>query len=277
MNLLGDHGSSGGPILNSSGEVIGFTDEGIHSTGKTSAQSTVYSPDLRRLELAGLSLCPPVAYGPSTLCGTINGGSVGKPPATTAPTTMPTPEPVQGGVVNLVSGAVGPLQLGRSTRADVIAFAGLPEFEGTGTFEVPHFPDYQALGYGCVTEEGPPSTDRIDPGGYRHADVGCTTVYYLNGDTGTLGGFWTSLRSFHTTAGTHPGTSQTEANHAEGQIAIAGCLSGISENSTRASLFLASVGGEPHQRSDGTDVLTTGTVNSLAIESTGDPVGLLFC
>src|SRR5436309_14640065 len=99
------------------------------------------------------------------------------------------------GVVS-TSGAVGPLQLDRSTAADVTTFAGRPDYRGIGTFRplardlVPRF---LALGYGCRHVRGAGIPTARDGGSGHPAPSGivCTTVYYVNRRTHALSYFTT--------------------------------------------------------------------------------------
>lgn len=96
MNLLGGHGSSGGPILNLKGQVVGLTQGGLTN----GVIGVVLSINLALDAPGGKALCQGVAkLSPSTLCGTEKasklttsaGGPVGKPLAKTAPPTLAAP------------------------------------------------------------------------------------------------------------------------------------------------------------------------------------------
>lgn len=73
LNLLEAKGSSGGPILNSSGQVIGLTQRG----DTTSAQSKIVSINLPDFAQSKDGLCQGAAKeGENTLCGTASPGAI---------------------------------------------------------------------------------------------------------------------------------------------------------------------------------------------------------
>jgi S1-C subfamily serine protease len=89
LNLLGGHGSSGGPVLDSDGQVIGLTQRG-ETNG---AQSTIRSIDLPDLEESGTNFCVgAVKAEPNTLCRDVSPGAFadGSASTTTLQTTTPT-------------------------------------------------------------------------------------------------------------------------------------------------------------------------------------------
>ena len=104
---------------------------------------------------------------------------------------------------------------------------------------------------------------RLDPGGYRRAGVACETIYFFNGQTNTLGGFWTGSPTFRTPNGTTVGMTQAEANRRERRQGSAGCESGIGKTAGRNYMLLANIGGHIKP---GSSLLEGGNVYSLAVE-----------
>jgi hypothetical protein len=71
LNLLGAGGSSGGPILNSAGQVVGLTQRGAVDD----VASEIWTIDLAQLARTSRHLCDAFARSiPSTLCGTADPG-----------------------------------------------------------------------------------------------------------------------------------------------------------------------------------------------------------
>lgn len=177
-----------------------------------------------------------------------------------------------------VSGYVGRLQLGVATAADVQRFAGVADFIGTGTFEVPNTPTFLALGYGCSSAK---SAGAINPTAYRPSHTNCRTVYFINNKSGTFGAFWTSSQAFHTFYGTHPGSAQSYVNQHEDALPEFGCRQGDERSSAVADLLIETRGGHPFQqtRHGITYVIRVegGVVNDLQLEAADGGVGLMFC
>lgn len=75
LNLLGAHGSSGGPILNQKGRVVGVTDIGIaNNAGSTTGinKSWIISINLAAFAHGGRGMCSGAAkQSPNTLCGSL--------------------------------------------------------------------------------------------------------------------------------------------------------------------------------------------------------------
>lgn len=154
------------------------------------------------------------------------------------------------------------------------AALGTPASEAESPSAEPDVPAYKGLGYECsqqlfaglqpVGREGPPY---------------CSTIYYLDGATGVLGGFWTISTRYATSHGTRVGTSTQVAAEREHHPAIIGCLAGIDETNRTAFLFISIRGGriKPSTQPNQPSHLSGGRVSSIAIESHHDPVGILFC
>lgn len=171
------------------------------------------------------------------------------------------------------SGRIGSLQLGASTQAAVESALGTPESEAA----IPTNPGYapaQGLGYEC--------SDRMTGGRQPIAGDGrpyCATAYYIDTATGKLGGLWTVSAHYATSHGTRVGTPTQIAVRREHHPAVAGCLSGIAENSRNSLLFISISGGKvkPSTRPNTALHINGGRVANIAIESRRDPVGNLFC
>jgi hypothetical protein len=174
------------------------------------------------------------------------------------------------------SGAVGTLQIGTSTEAEVQDVAGPPQSTSIGnmvsgsTDNQSMVPNYRALGYNC----NPPSGDPIES---------CQTVYFLDASTGVLQSFATTSRSFRTTNGTTVGASVAMAEQLEGQqFSSPGC--------EPASIYLggsATTTWVAIRSTDGQKVTSIESENSApADRSAPEPsgpypgnsgIGLLFC
>ncbi len=122
-----------------------------------------------------------------------------------------------GGAGNVtVSGNVGPLRLHRSTRADVIAFAGAPDSEQKATIY-----NVDELGYDCSTLYGQPD---------------CKTTFYLSLSSGRLIEFSTASANYTALGGIHIGTSTRRAEEVVHKRATSGCLNAIYVLNPRAKI-----------------------------------------
>jgi len=168
------------------------------------------------------------------------------------------------------TGKVGPLQLGTSTAADVRTAAGVPDATTTGTFGIPSFPDYDALGFDCAGQQ---TADRIplhvQP---QLAGPFCRTIFYVNTATNTLAGFETTSDHYATAQGTTVGMTTAEAERRESQtVQPAACRpSGMS------------FGAPDNPQSPGAIILEMGTsptdlVTKLTSEDDQIQVGVEFC
>jgi len=111
-------------------------------------------------------------------------------------------------------GRIGALQIDKSTRADVIAFAGQPGAETRGLYA--NYAPFDALGYGCrdlaaTSQSGAPE---------------CKTVYYLTARTGRLSLLFTRDPRY-AYRGVHPGTLGSVAQRDLGTHAGVGCYTGF--------------------------------------------------
>lgn len=167
------------------------------------------------------------------------------------------------------NGTVGPLRLDRSSAADVIAFAGPPDAQGTGDV-VSGYPRYEALGYSCSSQPADGNSFTSEHGPY------CHTVYYINQRTQELAAFFTSSERFTGPGGVYPSMPAASARSRIHQPAISGCRTGFFIKDLIVEVFgghnrLTSVNGHP------TEVLIGGTVGDFDLESAHHPVGLEFC
>jgi hypothetical protein len=183
---------------------------------------------------------------------------------------------VHGGAGKItLGGRVGGLQLNRSTQADVLAFAGLPDATAIGNFDpIPHAPNYFALGYTCRGSEA------VGLGVLDSSDY-CETVFYINTRTKQLVGFHTSSQ-LYTFRGASPGMTTGNARRHMGRFAQSGCLTGFFffGRHHRASLFGEVDGGRTTLHGHGRntiDRVSGGHLDALELESNRHPVGLLFC
>jgi hypothetical protein len=120
------------------------------------------------------------------------------------------------GVGVSADGSVGTLRLDRSTRDDVVAFAGRPERETHGRYD--SYPPFDALGYGCP---GPRAT--TTDGLPR-----CRTVYYVDVGSGRLEELYTTDPRYVTPGGVRPGMATDAAERRlHRRVPKVGCLADI--------------------------------------------------
>ena len=181
-----------------------------------------------------------------------------------------------------IDGRVGSLRLDSSSLADVVSFAGPPDAQGTSPGEVPYFSGSHELGYRCQQRLlGELMT--------VSAHANCQTVFFINQRTRKLAAFFTSSAAYSGPSGIRPGMPATKAEQRTHVQAITGCLSGMffgnpfgipsGPRLTRAWMFVDVLGGRIDNRHPrrGPVELIGGRLGSLSLESTRDPVGLLFC
>jgi hypothetical protein len=129
------------------------------------------------------------------------------------------------------AGRIGPLQIGRSSRAAVIAFAGRPTSENRS--HEPASPGVDAIFYGCR----PPKGD-LDP------VPGCKEIFWIDLRSGKLAVFRTTDPRFVGRQGVRVGTRTAVAERAFHEKAVAGCASSLSVDTKRAFLALVFQGGK---------------------------------
>jgi hypothetical protein len=185
-------------------------------------------------------------------------------------------EPKGGAGVVSPSGAIGPLQIDRSTGVDVERFAGPAAYIGAGVLRplIHQFASFIALGYGCrhVRSGGLPTIEyNRSTGAPGDSHVECVTVYLINQRTGTLAGFTTTSRRFETVLGTRPGARLAEAKRRERHYYLSENPPAINERTAGGWLSL----------DQSTITTATGwrpgkTIVSLTLESRRHPIGLEF-
>jgi hypothetical protein len=116
------------------------------------------------------------------------------------------------------AGAVGPLQIGRSTKSAVIAFAGRPDSEmKDGLYKV------DELGYECVTMYKQPV---------------CKTTFFLSLATRKLIEFSTSSTRYVALGTITVGMPAEQASTLAGAPVVAGCLTTIRLQNAAGKIFL---------------------------------------
>jgi hypothetical protein len=137
-----------------------------------------------------------------------------------------------------VTGRIGTLQLDRSDRADVIAFAGRPDAERENR-KGPGFARYDALGYGCVKTRTPD----VFPLAETTNGPYCRTIFFIAGKSGKLGTFFTTSARYSEGHGVHIRTLQARAERLLHQRLVVGCETNLYVSSPAAMLTIAFEGG----------------------------------
>ncbi len=196
-------------------------------------------------------------------------GDTPPPVATTTSTTAPPVTPGGMGAIT-ETGAVGSLQIGRSTQSEIEAAAGPPDDTTSGSFEAPGDPNYVALAYGCSQTQ----VGTALPFGANGGAPYCLTVYFLDSTNGVLEAFSTASAHFHTANGTTIGTPSATAQHNEnGQFVGDGCgTPGITEYGQGPVTIKIDIPIGSSGSAGPSDPVT-----DINVESTKNPVGLLFC
>lgn len=177
-----------------------------------------------------------------------------------------------GSAVRITAGGrIGTVQLDKSDKSAIVAFAGEPEVDEMDAGVYPGS-GWEALGYRCGPE------DTLAP---LVASVGskgpyCRTVYYLNSETGSLGTFFTSMHGFRDAHGVFAGMRTAKADRLEGKKALGGCLEGIAIESPSAIYHVITTGGHTHLRGNEL-VVRGGRVGAMVLHSRLNDVGVFDC
>jgi hypothetical protein len=169
------------------------------------------------------------------------------------------------------AGSIGPLQLGRSDKAAITAFAGEPQVDETNAGAIPGS-GWEALGYTC----GPRATNSPLVATAGAEGPYCRTVYYLNSGSGKLGTFFTSMRGFRDARGVSVGMRTAKADRLEGKKALGGCGAGIFVKTSAGTYHVIVTGGHTHRRGNEL-VVRGGRVGALVLHSRTDDVGVFDC
>ncbi len=168
-------------------------------------------------------------------------------------------------------GRIGTLQIDKSDRSAIVAFAGEPEVDEVDGGVYPRG-GWEALGYQCGPEDttSPLVATAGAQGPY------CRTVYYLNPKTGRLGTFFTSTLGFRDTNGVFVGMRTAKADRLEGKKATGGCGEGIFRTTPSGTYHVVIAGGHTH-RSGNELVVRGGRVGALVLHSKANDVGVFDC
>ena len=144
---------------------------------------------------------------------------------------------VLGGAGTLtVGGKVGPLQIDKSNRAAVVAFAGKPDAEVQSiTYGLSK---YDALGYGCSTTSANDNFTLGNDGPY------CQTVFFIDTAHKTLEDFITTSSGYHLTNGIRIGTTVSAAQRLLHQRADRSCLVVLKVDGPNALFRISFTGGK---------------------------------
>jgi hypothetical protein len=163
-----------------------------------------------------------------------------------------------------VSGRIGPLQVDRSDREDVIRFAGKPSVDRRG--RMGNAGAYRALGYDCTARNRLNTMPVLEGGPY------CRTAYFLERRTRKLVAFFTTAPAFSESHGIRVGTPQRTAERLLHRRLTVGCLASFFLSSPRASLSISF--------GDGTENGTSikgARVDAFVLHSRHDDLDLFDC
>lgn len=175
--------------------------------------------------------------------------------------------PPGGAGVLSANGRVGPLVIDRSSRDQVISFAGQPDAEYIGSES--GGPLYDALGYRCASSE---RTTEAPVGG-RY----CQTAFYIDVASGTLGQFFTTSRAYRDTHGTRVGMATAAASAREHRAFLVGCATGMYIRTHSATLVIEVIGGHDGKPNSHGIPVTGGHVELLAVDSNKHDPGVFDC
>jgi hypothetical protein len=132
-----------------------------------------------------------------------------------------------------VTGQIGPLHMGSSDRAAVVAFAGKPDSTTTGTAPGAYAP-YRALDYDCAGKGFDAEVQIVRR---------CRTVFFFDRRTGKLETFSTSSPQYSEGHGVRIGMTQAEAEQRLHERLTIGCSAALHLESTTGSLSIDFAGG----------------------------------
>jgi hypothetical protein len=173
-------------------------------------------------------------------------------------------------VIVSTSGRIGPLQMDRSGRRDVIGLAGRPEAERPGRYA--SSPAYRALGYGCSA--------RRDDMRFRLSRNGpyCRTVFFINLRTGRLGDFFTTSPRYGERHGVRIGMATAKAERLLHKLVYVGCEENIHVGGARGVLTVAFSGGTPRKMHNSMGLhLIGGHVYGFALHGRRSELGIFDC
>jgi hypothetical protein len=158
------------------------------------------------------------------------------------------------GVIS-VAGRVGQLQIDKSSRADVVGFAGNPDAEIRE--RVLGFSNYDALGYDCSTTPAGSFFTLGNSGPY------CRTVFYVDIKSHTLEDFVTTDAGYHESHGIRIGTTASAAQRLTHTQVSRNCLVVLHLRSQKASLSINFGGGKADTFAIHSNLRTSGLFNCL--------------
>lgn len=133
------------------------------------------------------------------------------------------------------TGRIGPLQIDRSDRAAVIAFAGRSQLEARG--RMPGSAPYDALGYDCSSSAAA-GTFPLAP-----ERPFCRTVFWIDERTGRLDAFFTGDPRYSEGHGVRAGTATAVAERLLHERLLAGCEENLYFSGPTAYLTIVFTGG----------------------------------
>jgi len=135
-----------------------------------------------------------------------------------------------------VGGKIGPLQIDKSNRAAVVAFAGKPDAEIQSiTYGLSK---YDALGYGCSTTSANDNFTLGNDGPY------CQTVFFIDVAHKSLEDFITTSSSYHLSDGIHIGSTISAAQRALHARVDRSCLAVLKVDGAHALFRISFTGGK---------------------------------
>ena len=158
-----------------------------------------------------------------------------------------------------LAGAIGPLQMNRSRRAQVIAYVGTPQVDRHGG-------NYEVLAYGCPAGT---ATRQF----WTSYVVPCQTAFYLVDRRLSL--FFTQDRRFAEAAGVRIGTPTQRAERLLHQKAFSGCTDAIGLQGKHTRMTVSLDGGKL-QIVGANHYLVGGHVDAFYLHGRRDP-GVTDC